>query len=732
MPLINFQTDLTNLPWGRDKRDGGNSKQPYITKDIPQGLDSDNLPVRTGPDFIVRGGLKSISRTEDDILRLGQMFLDTENISAGIGFIAKQNILSRTAVKTQASTGLGYGGILKQKYKGGGGLFGNQEGLRLKGGGLVNQGVYTPISTLAAAAGNATGTHPNLLGIDPFSPMAGIVQGSFLGGFLGLRGYDKVASPSLEVIGGEITQINDTPNRLETFYNRMEEVGTSNDVNIISYGGGPGAPLGIGRTYIPFADKRTGAANQFGAEILQGIYQVGTAHSGRDEEAIANKETFTLTKGAVRQYEAIFGESIEDINNVQVTNNGSYRSEADYVTSLSLPISGSGGIITNPRKLYENGSRVWDANQFASQSSYHQTLLFPEDFRRNVYTVGGDALAPTEGSGFYNNPTGSDDPFLRGSQKSKTLSVSPGYRTNNSDYRNYGGEPGKTAGVIRGDETTYGQKNVWNYGIPAEQLEAIDKINSMPMYSNEGVADGSKTINDLVKFRIAAIDNNNNGSAVYMHFRAFLDSFDDAYTSTWNNVQYVGRGDSLYNYQGFNRSINLSFKVAAQSKAELIPMYKKLNYLASTLAPSYSPGGFMRGNLVRLTVGGYLYEQPGFITSLTYTVPQESPWEIALAPNGNADNSVEEMPHVIEVSGFQFTPIHTFLPSKPEGASPEESAMLANNPLTGSNAGNQRFIALTKTTDKTNQTLNGYYKEYPFYPKNPGPGGGDNQQETQN
>ena len=31
----------------------------------------------------------------------------------------------------------------------------------------------------------------------------------------------------------------------------------------------------------------------------------------------------------------------------------------------------------------------------------------------------------------------------------------------------------------------------------------------------------------------------------------------------------------------------------------------------------------MRGNLVRLTVGGYLYEQPGFITSLTYDVPQE-------------------------------------------------------------------------------------------------------------
>jgi hypothetical protein len=74
----------------------------------------------------------------------------------------------------------------------------------------------------------------------------------------------------------------------------------------------------------------------------------------------------------------------------------------------------------------------------------------------------------------------------------------------------------------------------------------------------------------------------------------------------------------------------MSFTVYAQSKAELIPMYKKLNYLASTLAPDYTSAGFMRGNLVRLTMGGYLYEQPGFISSLTYDIPQEAPWEISI------------------------------------------------------------------------------------------------------
>ena len=67
MPLINFQTDLTNLPWGRDKRDSGDSNQPYITKDIPTGLESDDLPVRSGPDFIVRGGLKMVTNAVDDV-----------------------------------------------------------------------------------------------------------------------------------------------------------------------------------------------------------------------------------------------------------------------------------------------------------------------------------------------------------------------------------------------------------------------------------------------------------------------------------------------------------------------------------------------------------------------------------------------------------------------------------------------------------------------------------------
>ena len=126
----------------------------------------------------------------------------------------------------------------------------------------------------------------------------------------------------------------------------------------------------------------------------------------------------------------------------------------------------------------------------------------------------------------------------------------------------------------------------------------------------------------------------------------------------------MGRAEEFYRYNGFSRTISLGWTVAAQSKQELIPMYKRLNYLASSLAPDYTNIGYMAGNLVTLTLGGWFYEQPGIITSMTLSPPQESPWELAIPSNGSGgnDTSVKELPHIIKVTGVQFKPIHKFVP----------------------------------------------------------------------
>ena len=124
----------------------------------------------------------------------------------------------------------------------------------------------------------------------------------------------------------------------------------------------------------------------------------------------------------------------------------------------------------------------------------------------------------------------------------------------------------------------------------------------------------------------------------------------------------MGRAEELYKYNGFNRDISIDFTVVAQSKEELIPMHQKLNFLASTLAPTYTKSGYMAGNLSQITVGGYLYEQPGFIEGLDFEIPQEIPWEIGIDTKGDTDETVKQLPHLINVS-LKFQPIHRFRPA---------------------------------------------------------------------
>ena len=192
----------------------------------------------------------------------------------------------------------------------------------------------------------------------------------------------------------------------------------------------------------------------------------------------------------------------------------------------------------------------------------------------------------------------------------------------------------------------------------------LDKITSYNLYKSKlGGLSQSEELNDLVKFRIGVIDNNNPSKKTYIHFRAFLDNMDDSYSADWESFKFMGRGENFYKYNGFDRDVSLAWTVAAQSKGEIIPMYHKLNYLASSLTPDFSPEiGYMRGNLITLTIGGYFYEQPGVITGLNLSVPEESPWEIAINSNGEPDNNVKEVPHIIKVTSFNFKPIHRFTP----------------------------------------------------------------------
>ena len=824
MPLIEFKTSLKSLKFGKDRPYGGSSNQPYIQTSIPEGENSGVFQTG-GPDFILRGGILAPISAAKDVSRLTQMFFDLKSPNGSL-FIAKQNVLSRTSVETEASTGAGYAA------------------------GAVNQGVYLPSSTLAQAGVGFTGTHLNLLGIDPSSPMTGITDNSISSLFsdeltLGLKRYEKAVKeannqdfkppkdrkdfqiegfrlsptdvgPNLSIISPE-NQPSKYSNRLLTFWDKKQVV-ENIDPNIQTYPGGPGSILGVGNTYIKFADQRTGVNNlnvknsKFATE--------GYSAFGRQTTTILSNPTQNLrssninyinavpsgsAKGASSTYASIQGgqpvenEILYNVNqrkdtyDFNVYNTGSLTPNKlvtdfkSFQTNTPPKINFTGSVPSGSIKgasstyasiqggqpvknnidykenlrgatynfsVYNTGSLTpnklatdFKSFQYSQSFKINYTGSFPKNkgasfkykslsntlfdnginyeqntinFTPSVYQLGNfnsttrltddGSLTFTQGQLIKQNQKGNIQDFrqilISGSENEKTsngaaakdikagnssiMSIAPNYKDYNIEKRLNLGDPGKSNKNVLSYTARSSNDPITNYGL------ALDKITAGNIYnapSAEHVQDHNEHAgNDLVKFSIGVIQNKlikgEDGKLIslsnFMHFRAFIDSFSDSYVSNWNDYNYVGRGDKFYNYTGFERTINLSFTVFAQSKAELIPMYKKLNYLASSLAPDYSDvGGFMKGNLHKMTIGGYLFEQVGIIKSLTYDIPEETPWEIGINDVGGLDNNVKELPHMIKVTNLTFVPIQHFLPR------------VANI----DNQKNTRYIALSKNVE---------------------------------
>ena len=663
MPLIDLKTDLKSLRFGRDVPGGGTSlyTQNVLQPLTPSYNNSFGLPVEElgqtgGTDFILRGGKYAALGSAKDVSRLTRLFTGT---NVGLSFTAKQNIL----------------GLTGQDYSAG--------GPSLVFTGFNSEGVYLPTSTWAQAGVNAFGIHGNKQGINPFPQDINIL------------GFDLNT-------GGRPTYSRYMATATEKYNNKLVHLANTSFSNItgtlFSYPGGPNAEKGLsGRTSIKFATSlvpggaRTGLANPL---------------------AITKPSRFNGTEK--RNFEP-----------------------GNYLKSISVPyfnfinIGGVIGSIPTPNPLFKSNT--------ASNKYYTQTLqavnlkTFSPDgqplYTNNVY-IDGDvsktdkevAFSPTYGNATFTQrqiidqvsfrtlgqiqdfrkkitPESVGNASYQAARENGSLTDAPNYSEKNFETRVHLGDPGSK--ILNRSNYTKG-------ATIAGQVQVVDEINAMYMYER-GVVTDSKKKNDFVKFRFAVINPDSPLLKTFVHFRAlFNGSITDNMGAGWESFKYLGRGEDFFQYNGFSRDVSFGFKVVAQSKPELSIMYQKLNYLQSTLAPNFSENGFMRGNIHQLTIGGYFYEQPGVITSLNYTLPEESTWEIGIPSNSEdveavggisyRDPSVKELTHIVEVS-VGFRPIHTFLPQTIGSA---YDRGLNPGGINGKNNIRQRFIALTNDGDAGN------------------------------
>ena len=241
------------------------------------------------------------------------------------------------------------------------------------------------------------------------------------------------------------------------------------------------------------------------------------------------------------------------------------------------------------------------------------------------------------------------------------------YRYNNSTVdnggknigkipRDIGGkEDGKSKTLLHNPSNTKQQTQKYKKGISTYHVTSNDPINLQNILSSpEGAYEGAE---DFIPFRFEAVNTDNPLKSDYIVFKAFLDSFNDNYNASHNEFNYNGRGETFYTYNNFKRNIDFSFKIAAQSKEEIEPLYTKLNYLVSNTAPEYSSAGRIRTPFIKLTVGDWCSRVPGILNSVGLSWNVNYPWQIK-----NTDG-ILMLPHVLDVS-VQFTPTHNFMPEK--------------------------------------------------------------------
>jgi hypothetical protein len=720
--LNNGGTSLKSLGYGHDQPGGGSSKQPYIKRPINLGIKN---PAYYN-EFIVRGGIEAPLSAIEDVARLTKYFFDLRNPS-GLLFIAKQNILSRVAVKTETSYGFAYGGFTQDINTK------TQETSINENNGIFNDGIYTPLSTLAQAGIGWAGGHVNKQGLDPTGLFPSFAINKYVDVVYNhnlpernsedpkvpnnlyrkaqnateklAREREKLIAQGQETINelntpaeafsissivpdsaaklkslqkaenainkfvqkwdayrdkaelNKLTrqakrtqraidkstdlnnQVTEAENAPQVYNNRLLKLWNATGLNLTNpidstadvlfqYTGGPDSILGIGKTKIYFATKNDGITPERTNQALGGqsvpVTYYNTINIFGNENSSVSLRYAADINPTISSYDLFGNDDFLEVYN-GTPNIQTFQPE-------------------NPSNTRVDWATWTDFNEVVS--SYGDDIPYP-DFRGYLDIPG--------------NPT--------------ILSTSPNYIDKNIEKNFNLGTPGQRGNI---NSYTKGKRSLTD----GSRLGPVDNINLYPIYKvnskdgskypgQGGGTDWDEGLKDMVPFYIAILNNDTQVGGTYrkyMHFRSFIDDISDSFDADWDAIEYMGRAEKFYKYGGFSRKMSLGFKVVAQSREELNLMYDKLNFLASSLAPEYldsATSGYMAGNIAYITLGSYLNDQPGIITSLDYNIPEESPWEIGIDDAGDpvGIKDIRQLPHMIEVK-LNFIPIHKFRPEK--------------------------------------------------------------------
>lgn len=484
--------------------------------------------------------------------------------------------------------------------------------------------IYNPAGTIAQAGVLGIGYHLNKQGLNPFA------RGYFDGGREGYYYFTKERNDIDEnVIGGENrlvllynTKQIETPKSLDISTGKILYDISDNNQSLFSYSGGPNSVGGFGKTNIRITSDRTGLVS----------------------DAIKNNPKYVVGTSPNWLYSPSFKEN---------------------------------SITEGQRNVGVSSRYYWDFRDILGDEPYDTILLEGGHDRLNASNNTG-VLEPSEQQKELNTTsntyvfTGEQTATQESKGKIKTTSLN-----SITDYRKIINDNLEQQVLVSSNyrdfnrETNY-SSSITNYKIERDPTNPnksynLDGINATKIQKGKPEDFVGLANSDIVKF-FFEINNNDaqtNTQNWFLFFRAYLNDLSDNFQPEWQSYRYTGRGENFYKYSGFTRTMQLSFTIYAHSRAEMLPIYEKLNYLVGTTAPDYSNIGLMRGNFINLTIGDYLDAVPGIITNISLKPSFEAGWDLNRDENGKiielGEDLVGQLPRMIDVN-LGFTPIHSFTP----------------------------------------------------------------------
>ena len=127
---------------------------------------------------------------------------------------------------------------------------------------------------------------------------------------------------------------------------------------------------------------------------------------------------------------------------------------------------------------------------------------------------------------------------------------------------------------------------------------------------------------------------------IFVKFKPYITSFSDGFTVAWNDLNYVGRQDTLKTFKGTTRAGNIAFKLPAYSQGELTANYAKLQNLVKIAGVGSAQGGYIAGPFCNITVGKWFKDTPCIFNSIKFDVQMaEYSWDI-----------LQQRPQIVDVA----------------------------------------------------------------------------------